>query len=198
MTEVLDQADRTLSQFKASFEEAFEVSNTLFRSAKTMYEHVREVLDQGKLRVVKGEWTVEQLDEHMKGLLQRQAEGWTKLINGAEKEKKKVNEIFQPVKDAELAVKHARGEGANVAWLGYLTEDQAKVRKAYHEKLVKNFADAKVEYQSVCGYPDGLLVRIPQLKHGVETEVATIIEKLSRRVEGFGKHLPTGLSIETL
>lgn len=144
--EVLNAAERTLAEFKASFETVYELSTSLFLSAKELNQKIHAILNEGRLRVDHGEMTVYELDEWLKQLLIPEKAKWDILFKEEAKLSKKLNEIYEPVKESEAAVIHARGEPPDVAWMGLPTEEQAYVRKAYHHKFKKAFAEAKREY----------------------------------------------------
>lgn len=179
--EVLDEADVTLALYKSSFEVTYEKSTSLFRAAKTLYEEVHDVLNDGKIHVHHGDWTVDELEGRVMVLQSLQKTRWEKLLAEGEKLRQKADEIYEPVTKAEAAVLHSRGEPPNVAWMGFPTNEQADVRKAYKNKFKQAFAVAKLEYEGVAGFPDGLLTRVPHLKNGAEMEARGVIDKLRHR-----------------
>jgi len=144
--EVVRAAEKALADFKVSFEAIYEQSTSLFRTAKALHQKIHDVLTEGKIRVDRGETKVQDLDGWLKRLLDPEKSKWERLLGEEENLLKMANDVYQPVTEAEAAVIHARGEGSNVAWMGIPTEEQAAVRKAYHLKLSKDFAEAKSEY----------------------------------------------------
>jgi hypothetical protein len=165
--EVLDKADKTIETFKQLMPDAYTDCSCLYETAKALYKEVFHNINGGKLKVYQGSLSVDQFERDLQGLLKQQELKWHQLKTGEVAMRKRVDDLYQPVREVEHHVRDARGDGTNDAQ-----------REVIH---ACNFHDAKAEYDALCGYPDGLLTQIDLLHTRAKTEARAIIDKLRKR-----------------
>lgn len=195
--QVLEDADQALCDFKRLIEHEYNHASSLYEGAKNLYEQLHGDLMGDKQRVLRGEWTVDDMDEAIHKLLSKQGTVWDKLKLAGEEIRAKLDAAYSKVKAAEEAVKCARGEGCHVAWLNMPTTVQAKVRRVYARKLKQNFADAKSEYASMCAFPDGMLTQIELLRQRALSDATDMMEKLHKRNPGHDRKI-LGLKVPVI
>jgi hypothetical protein len=179
--DILQEADQVLKTFRQALPEEYTRCSSLYESAKDLYKDVCHHLVSGKLKVQHGEWTVDELEGKMTELAQKQESCWNTLFSGEQIMRKRVEALYEPVKEMEQKVKNARGEMGAAPWNDHPTAEQSAVRKAYSHCLKTTFHDAKVEFDAITSYPDGLLTQVALLhKHG-DTETSESIKQLRKR-----------------
>jgi hypothetical protein len=178
---VLDDADRVLCDFKTLIEEEYPNVSSVYEGAKNLWEQDKYHWTQGKKRVLKGDWNADDFDADMLDLFQRQEVIWDRLMGAGAELLIKIETSFEKVLRAEAAVKHERGEGANIGWMALPTAEQELIRKTYYHNLRFNFKDAKVEHDNLCGYPDGLLTRMRLLHERADKETAELHDGLKQK-----------------
>ena len=182
--EVLANADKALAEFQAFATQEYPKASSLYEGAKNLYEEIKVYWIHDKAMVNRDDWTGDQFDADMKRLAERQTAVWNQLLAAAKVEKERVMEAYGKVQAAEKQVLHLRGEGSHVAWMGLPTQEQSRVRKAYHHKLRANFEQAKNEKDMLVGYPEGLLIKVEGLLQRANKETAHLSEKMHKHVPG--------------
>jgi hypothetical protein len=174
--EVLADADSILCEFKALIEKEYPNASFLYEGAKNLWEPVKYHWTQGKHRVLKGEWSADDFDRDLMDLFCLQEGIWNKLMNTADKLHLEIDELYKKVEKTHDDVKHARGEPPRVAGMSFPTPDQATIRKVYDHKLRFAFRDAYMDYESLCGYPDGILTKMKLLRERTIKETNDLVE----------------------
>ena len=189
--EVIRDAHQELKDFKDFMNREYPQASSLYESAKNLYEEIKAHWTHGKHMVHKGEWTVAQFDQDMSDLARHQRTTWDKLVEAASEEERLTREAYRKVQDIEAKVIHERGEGTHVAWMGLPTKEQHIVRIVYSHQLRHNFADAKRETETMIGFPEGILTKIPMLRSRANQETAKLSQNLREHPRGsfFGAHL---------
>jgi hypothetical protein len=171
--EVLDKADKAIETFKQLMPDAYTDCSCLYETAKEMYKEVFHNINGGKLKVYQGSLSVDQFERDLQGLLKQQEIKWHQLKAREVVMRKRVDDMYHPVREVEHHVRDARGDGSN--------EAQREVIHACNHRLRRNFHDAKAEYDALCRYPDGLLSQVELLRKRARTEARDIVDKLRKR-----------------
>lgn len=189
--EVLSHAKETLSEFKSFVKEAFPRASSIYEGAKNLYEEIRAHWARDEGLVHKGEWSADQFDQDLKQVTDQQQATWEKLLAAAKQESELVKLAYAKVKEAEKTVLHARGEGSHVAWMGLPTSDQQEVRKVYNHQLREQFHDAKMEMDSLIGFPDGVLQKVDMILKRANKETEHLSQQLHKHPRGgILSHIP--------
>mmetsp|Transcript_22847 Transcript_22847/g.43467 ORF Transcript_22847/g.43467 Transcript_22847/m.43467 type:complete len:371 (+) Transcript_22847:424-1536(+) len=149
---VTDEADKVLQNFKEVMKATYPKASALYERAKWMWQDVHDKRAQ------------KAPDMEVVAMLERQAETWDKLLKDSETLGVEINKEMAKVNDAEDRVKKARGVYPNVAALGFPTPEQRLARQLYAKKFKYAFHDANDEYAALCGFPEGLLNKIHQVR----------------------------------
>lgn len=174
--EVLTEADSILSEFNALIEKEYPIANKLYEDATHLWEQVKYHWTQGKHRVLKGEWSADDFDRDLMDLFRGQEAIRDRQMNLGAELYAEIEELYKKVEQAHDNVKHARGEPPRVAWMSFPTPDQATVRKVYAHKLRFTFKDAQTDYESLCGYPEGILTKMRLLHERAIKETRDLVE----------------------
>jgi hypothetical protein len=174
--EVLAEADSVLREFKALIEKNYDIADSLYEGAKNLWEQVKYHWTQGKHRVLKGKWSANDFDRDLTDLFSRQDAIWAREMNVCDELQAQIDELYNKVEKAHDNVKHARGEPPRVAWMSFPTLDQATIRKVYDHKLRFAFKDAYLQYESLCGYPEGILTKTKLLHERAIKETSDLVE----------------------
>jgi hypothetical protein len=171
---VVDEADEALKKFQEMMSDAYTDCSSLQEAAKDLYKEVFHNINGGKLKVYQGTLALDQFDRDLTALLGKQQPKWDQLKAKEAIMRTRLQKMYEPIHAAELHVRDAKGDGKS-------NEPQKELAKVYSHRLKRNFHDAKVEYDELMGFPDGLLTQIDLLHKRAETESREIIEKLRKR-----------------
>lgn len=188
---VLQEAHRVLRAWKQVYDEQLPKAEDAHYYAEELFCEDQKFWDQGKHKVRRGEWTVEQFDEELQALKKKQDPVWDILL-------KQVAEIStaleQPAKDVNSSSEKVIASIGPHPFNKILrkatpTPEEQEVRHEYHWKLQQEFKDAKAQYQKICGYPEGLLSRVKLFRINVVREDINIAEALHDKEKNKGKNI---------
>lgn len=183
---VLEDAARVLHNYKKLVEKEYPNISSVYEGAKDLWEQVKLHWTKGKQQVLKGGWSADDFDADMLDLFKRQEVLWERLLDAAAELLVKVETSYEKVQLIETSVKHERGEGVHVAWMGLPTKEQDLIRKEYHHKLRFSFKEAATEHDNLCGYPDGLLTRVRLLRERADRETSDLHVWLKKKEHHHG------------
>jgi len=159
----IDDAEKTLSDFKALSKEMTAQGTALHKAAKDLLGEVKFNIEEGMKKVEKAEWSGADYTSSRANLRGKQFSAWDNLQKNADAVRAKLEGPYKRVLASKENILRARGDGITGGVLGSLTKDQKQVRKVYDNKLKHGFEDAIAAHDGLVSYPDGLLTQIPLL-----------------------------------
>lgn len=166
---------RIYKQEKPKADDTWYYAEELFVEDQKFWEHGKHKVHHTK------EWTVEQFGEELEKLKAKQQPVWDLLIKQADEIAAKLEKPAEDVKNACDKVKASLGPhpfNKVVPGKPAPTSQEEEIRHEFHYKLDQEFKDAKVQYQEICGYPEGLLPRVKLARINVVREDINITEAL--------------------
>jgi hypothetical protein len=171
---VVDKADRVLKYYQEKMPGEYTNCSSLFEAAKNLYKEVSNNANKGKLKVYDGTLKLEDFDRDLNGLLGRQQPKWDELKKKEAVMRERLQFYYQPVHEAELHVRDARGDGT-------ANDAQRELARVYARRLKRDFHDAKAELDELTSWPNGLLSQIDLLHKRAETEARDVLDRLRKR-----------------
>jgi hypothetical protein len=171
---VVDKAERALKYYQEKIPDEYTNCSSLYEAAKDLYKEVNNNINGGKLKVYDGTLTLNDFDRDLNGLLGRQRPKWDELKKKEAVMRERLQFFYQPVHDAEMHVRDARGDGSS-------NDAQRELARVYAHRLKRNFHDAKSELDELTSWPNGLLTQIDLLHKRAETEAHEILDRLRKR-----------------
>lgn len=160
----IDEAEKTLSDFKKLSKEIITEVTELHEAAKDLVKEVMYNCEQGQAKVNKAEWSDPEFSNCKSNLAQKQEKPWETLEAKATGLKSKMDGHYKLVLASKENMLRARGDSVTGGWLGSATPDQKLARKVYDNKLRHGFDEAAAAHAAVSAYPDGMVTHIPLLR----------------------------------
>lgn len=186
---VVADMEGALAEFKRVMTEYLPMAFAMHEAAKKLYKEMGRHWSADKRHVASNEMHAAGLAQDLLGLQAKQEPLWATLEKDANALRERVDRAYKLVQDADAAVLRACAyKGTNAAWGGFTTPEMEAVRHFHSKKLRTDVHEAKVTYEEVCGFPDGLLTRIGTIQKRVLKETEALIESTAKKEHN--KHHP--------
>ena len=160
----IDDAEKTLSDFKKISKELNEEATKLHKAAKDLVREVLYNIEQGQAKVNKAEWSGPEFSACKQNVLQKQEKAWDALEANGNAVKDKLEGPYKFVLASKDNIVRARGDSVTGGLFGSVSADQKQVRKIFDHKLKHGFEDAAAAHAAITSYPDGLVTQIHLLR----------------------------------
>lgn len=172
--ETLSNAEKKLRMFRTAITLEHFKARALLMVATALYKDLAHALQEEKYLVLKGSRTVDQMEDHIDELWQRQSRAWTVLVGLARAEEQLVRDLYKPLQEAEECLKHCEEQSTR---MGIFQED-CHVHRSYVHGYYGFFLQAKRDVDALLSFPDGMLLRVELLFERAENERKTVITAL--------------------
>jgi len=153
----IDDAEKTLHDFKKVFKEVEEEATNVYKAARDMLKEALDFCREGHMK-----HESESLRKAKQlNLAIEHSDKWDDLEALAETVKAKIEGPYKLVMASKENIIRA---GTKESVFGSRSPDQKLAHKVYEYKLKLNFENAARDYHKICSYPDGLCAQVHLLK----------------------------------
>ena len=177
--DLLNESHKVLHVWKDLYKVEKDNADDAYYYAKQLWCEDKAKWAEGKRKVLRGEWTVEQFDQEMEKLKKRQKPVWDILINQVGQIREKLEGPHKDFHSAHERVKESLGPHPLMKLFGKEidhSEEHVNLRHEYQNKLKQQFNDAETEFQLLCGWPEGTLTKVKLFRDTYLKENAKVIE----------------------
>jgi len=189
--ELLKEAEDSLSDWKNVHNECKEPADDLYYYAEELWVEDQKKWNEARHNVMKNKCSIEEFDEIVQALQQKQAPVWDILLKKEIELRDRLTPIHNRLKIVEQDIKKAvqtdplTGKYINpLARLvgGRLVhQDQRELLHFYETKLHRQMQDAAEEFDLLCGFPSGTLTRVKNMRVNALKEATHLLETVHKK-----------------
>jgi hypothetical protein len=191
-TTVRHLAEEAIAAWKTVVKNEKYNAEDLYYWAEELWCEEKHAWANGKRKVLRGQWTCDQFDEEMEKLNAKQKPVWDILLQKEAELRAKYEAPHQAVVATNerikeclqvdpVSKKYLHPAGKVFGKIKIEHPDQHDLHHAYHCKLQRQFEDAEEEYQTLCGYPSGLLTEVKLFREHLIKENAQLADYLHKK-----------------
>lgn len=196
--ETLQNARKSILTWNHLVEQVEDPVDDLLYYARQLWQEDKDVWNEARRKTLRGEWNLQQFDDQLHALQQKQTPIWKIIVDRQAKLKSQLTELHAQLQQAHEAVKSCLVEDpVTKKYLNPLAHllgkplhvDQMEMHSNYHYQLRRQFEDAQEDYERLCGNPWGILTRVKIMAMRVPEQSAQRHEMVHKRISspvGYG------------
>ena len=177
--DLLNQSHKVIHVWKDLYKVEKENADDAYYYAEQLWCEDKAKWAEGKRKVLRGEWTVEQFEQEMEKLKNRQKPVWDTLINTVGVIREKLEGPHKDIQATHDRLKESLGPHPLMKLLGKEinhSEEHVHLRHEYQNKLRRQYEDAETEFQLLCAWPEGTLTKVKLFRDTYLKENEKVIE----------------------